>query len=184
MQKGFIRKVHRSSVEDQRRILLEHLPEKSIYEHGRGIESVDAIVFAMRGHKGEILIAADLRVFGESRTAILSEVDRLLDLGIAIKDMAHPEDKTLPKMLDRALRELLGSRRIMGSKKYAKKTGAKGGIARGVKAKERRHGNIDEATAYKIWSHPKLTVEDKLFILGPPWTKATAHRQFGKSRPK
>lgn len=184
MQKGFIRKIPKCSVEDQRRILLAHLPESSIYEHGRGIESLDAITVAMRGRSGEILIAADLRVLGDSRKVILSEYDRLAELKIAIRDVAHPEDATLPKMLDRALRELTGSRRLIAGKKGAKNTGRKGGVARGEKAKERRHGNIDEDTAYKIWMHPKLTVQDKLFILGPKWTEATARRQFGKTRAK
>lgn len=182
MKKGFIRKIARHPVEEQRRILLEHLPEGSIYEHGRGIESLDALTVAMRGRKGEILIAADLRVLGESRKVILAEVDRLAGLNISIRDVAHPEDATLPTMLDRGLRELAGNARILASQKGAKAHGRNGGIARGVHAKERRHGNIDEDTARKVWTHPKLTREEKLWILGPSWTAATAHRQFGKSR--
>lgn len=184
MKKGFIRKIPRFPVEDQRRVLLLHLPEKAIYEHGRGLESLDAILATVRDadREKEILIAADLRVFGDARKAILANIDRITDKGIVIRDVAHPEDTTLPKMLDRAFTAAASHQRWKGAKKAAEKAGRKGGLIHGEIAKARRYGNVDEDTARKIWTAPKLTIAEKLYILGPEWNKSTATRQFGKSR--
>lgn len=181
MRKAFARDIpNRPAKEQEANLLAFDLKPAEIYIDGRGAESLSACIASFRGHPGELIIAADLRVFGESRKAILDTMAMLDSLRIKVCDIFSSES-SVPMMLDRALAELASYARWSGSKKTAKATGRRGGKAKAKWQEAKRAEIAHEDVVRRICESPKLTWREKSAILGgSPFSTATLRRRYGK----
>lgn len=177
MRKGWARDLRKNPVETQAQRLVEFgIPAKDLYVDG-ACTLADMLKALRKGD--ELYVAADLRVFADGRKAILGITDQLEERGIAFHDIAHPEDKSLSRKLDRATAEIAKFARFRGSSKEAKRTGRKGGKAKGVVFLERRAAVARDDVVRRLCEHPKLTWQDCADILGPPFSSATLRRLYG-----
>ena len=175
---GYVNYVPSRPVAAQRAQLESELPRGTrIYTEGLNGESLESAIAAFRGRPGELAIAADLRVFGESRKAILATIHRLGE--IKVIDIHNKEDEnSLPKMIDRAIASLGAYARFKGSKKTAKVTGRRGGKRKAESARENRESVMQADIIKRLCAHPKLTWQDRLDILGEPFTQSTLRRHY------
>lgn len=155
------------------------ITDRDIYIDGRGAESLSACLAAFRGRPGELVIAADLRVFGESRKAILDQLAMLERLKITVHDIANKETSQ-PLMMDRALSALADYKRWKGSKKVAASSGRRGGRAKGDAAAEARNAIMREDIIRRLCAAPELPWKRKVEILGEPFTLSTLRRHYAK----
>jgi hypothetical protein len=181
MKKAFASKLPKRAAEDQEAALLAAgIPARDIYVNGRGSESLSACIASFRGRPGELIIAADLRVFGEARKAILDQLALLDRLKITVQDI-HNNESSQPIMLDRALTAISAHARFFGSKKTAKITGRRGGYAKGVLQEVKRAERAHKDVVRRLSQCPKLTWEDRAAILGgKPFSASTLRRRYGK----
>lgn len=84
-----------AQTKDQERALLSHgVDPKSIWLAGRGVESFERCFSTFRGRPGVLLVAHDLRVFGESRKAVAEVMTVLEGAGIGYARVST-EDQNL-----------------------------------------------------------------------------------------
>lgn len=181
MKKGFCRSLPKRTAAEQEKTLTGYgLTDKDIYVDGRGAESLSACVASFHGRPGELILAADLRVFGESRKAILDVTAMLERLRITVCDI-HSNETSLPMMLDEALAALAAYSRWNGSKKTAKATGKRGGAAKGKGQEAKRAERAHPDVVRRIARCPKLTWKEKSELLGGnPFSTATLRRHYGE----
>ena len=180
MRKGVVRKLPKYPVETQTLALTEiGIPLKDIYVIGGGATIKD-VVKAFR-RPGDLYLAADLRVIGSNRKEILGVSDQLESLGVKIHDIAHPEDKSLAKKLERALVKIAEWARWQGSKKDASRIGERGGRAKGVGQEVKRAERAHEDVVRRLCACPDLTWKKRAAILGgKPFSASTLRRRYGK----
>jgi hypothetical protein len=182
MKKGWVRKLWGYPVEIQVNALINAgVLERAIYVDGRGAEDFPALLMALR--PGDVVcVAADLRVFGANRREILGITGQLEDQAIKIEDVIHPEDKRFTDKLDRALTELAKYNREKGSAKGAKRDGRRGGHAKRKAYEAKRAEVARNDVIQRIVDHPKLSWQDALDILGPPFTRSSLRRLFPRTK--
>lgn len=181
MKKGWVRKLWGYPADTQEKNLINAgVLERHVYVDGRGAEDFPALLRALRAGD-ELCIAADLRVFGESRHQILLITGQLEDQNVKIDDVVHPEDKRFTDKLDRALTELAKYARWKGSKASAKRTGRSGGIEKRKAYEQRRDAVVAPGVIERLVNHPKLTWQDCADILGPPFSIASLRRHYPRT---
>lgn len=182
MKRGWVRKLWGAPVDTQVQRLIESgVQERVIYVDGRDAEDFPALVRALRPGD-EVCIAADLRVFGESRREILGITGQLEDLKIKIIDFAHPEDKRFTDQLDRALSELAKYNRWKGSRAGAKAMGRRGGHGKRKAYEEKRNGVARSDVIQRLVDSPGMTWQRAADILGPPFSVGSLRRHFPRSK--
>lgn len=136
MKLGFVRKLWKHPEATQIARLREWgVPELKIWIEGRGAETAQEFVNACR-NGDEVFVASDLRVFGTTLAEILGITSQLEKKRVAVRHTDH--DKTLSEMIECAKVELAKYNRWKGSKKDAKRTGARGGRKKGENAAAER----------------------------------------------
>jgi len=158
--------------------LVEHgvLPNR-IYFLGRNKESLAAAIASFRGEGGELMIAADLRIFGTKRKEILAVTDKIEAAGIKIVDVREPK-ASLSKLIDFALSKTAGDQRWAGAKRTAKVTGRRGGKRKAEVQELRRAAVAHEDVVRRLCECEKLSWRDRAAILGPPFSVATLRRRY------
>jgi general stress protein YciG len=84
-----------------------------------------------------LILAQDLRAFGDTRAAVAQTMSRLETAKIHVIDLTHREDVTVSQMLQRAY-QAIASNRFVGDRQKARRRGRKGGQAHGEAAAARR----------------------------------------------
>lgn len=182
MIKAFVSALPKISVGEQvAELTAAGVTDKVTYINGRGAESLSACVAAFRGEPGELLVAADLRVFGESRKAILDTLAMLDRMKITVRDVAHKETSQ-PAMMDRALTALANYSKWKGGSKTQAKNGRQGGKLKATWQNMRRAEKVPEDVVRRLCACPKLTWKDCEAILGgKPFSAATLRRHYAEA---
>lgn len=101
---------------------------------GRGMEDLKWALSYLRGRAANLVIACDLRIFGETKKQILNALRDFELRGIkSVVDVSRPEDQTLAQRIKRAF-DCIANARFMNDPRKAKRCGAKGGEAKGAAA--------------------------------------------------
>jgi hypothetical protein len=108
------------------------LVDKAIWLEGRGAETLEWCLASFRGRSGRLIIAPDLRVFGQARRDIAAIMSRLERARIRVIDALHPQDETVAEMLQRAFVAIGASR--FRDRRIARRRGRQGGMANGQTA--------------------------------------------------
>lgn len=157
--------------------LLKHgLPDKAIYQAGRGAENLDECIASYRGRVGKLLVAHDLRIFGETKKMVAEVMTRLETARIRVVDISHPHDTTIAEMMQRASVAISHSGL---DKKTAKKRGRKGGLGKGVGALIARESHVPTDFVDRIMDCTEICWRLKLEILGPQFSASTLRRHYG-----
>lgn len=152
------------------------LPDKVIYLEGRGAEDLERCLTSFRDRPGRLVIAPDLRVFGNSRKAIAATVARLELAGIRLVDAIHPQHQTVAELLQHAFVLIAGSR--FRDRRTARRSGRAGGLARGDAAQARRDECLPHDVVARLVRHPALTWGDVTAILGSGFSESTLRRHY------
>lgn len=157
------------------------LPEKLIWLDGRGAEDLETCLASFRGRPGKLLIAPDLRVFGQSIKAVEATMARLEKARIRVVDIIHPQHETVSEMLGFARAKIGGAR--FRDRRTARRRGATGGLAKGEVARSAR-AQIDTDTLirnlvaeYKIIGWPII-----VRICGKHLAESTLRRHYWTPR--
>ena len=174
---GYAAKIPFSHTESQEAGLLASGVTR-VYVEGRDGENLDTCLMAFRGRPGELHVFGGYRVLGGSRDRIMAVVRDLKQRKIVVVDRMNGERNDLndSEMLDRALRQILGSNKVRGSRKFARTIGAKGGKAKGKSGDCKRAEIANPEIIRRICAHPKLSWRDREAILGIP--AATLRRRY------
>ncbi len=140
LRKGYAQKIPFSPAESQELGLLAEDAKCPVYIEGRGAETFGECLRAFRGEPGELWVFGGYRVYGGSRDAIMAVIRDLKRRKIITVDVMNKErsDQHDSEMLDRALRQIMGSHKLKGSRKHARSIAAKGGRAKGATAAAKR----------------------------------------------
>ncbi len=181
MRRAFVRAIPKRSPKEQEEYLLAFgITKRELYVDGASAESLSSCIASFRGQGGELFIAADLRVFGESRKAILDTMAMLDSLKIKVCDI-HSGENSMPMMIDRALAELASYSRWAGSRGMATRTGRKGGKTKAIKQEAKRAEIAHPDVVRRLCECDKISWREKSAILGGnPYSTATLRRRYGK----
>ncbi len=179
MRKAFVSALPKITVAEQvAELTAAGIGDRETYINGRGAETLSACVASFHGRPGELLIAADLRVFGESRKAILETLAMLNRMQITVRDVAN-EETNQPAMMDRALTALANYSKWKGDSKKQAKNGRQGGKLKATWQEMRRAEKVPEDVVRRLCACPKLTWKDCAAILGgKPFSAATLRRHY------
>jgi len=106
------------------------VPARAVFMADRGAESLEHCLSSFRGRPGTLILAQDLRAFGETRRAVADTMARLEKARIAVIDLTHREDVTIAQLLARA-NNAIAHNHFVGDRQKARRRGRKGGVARG-----------------------------------------------------
>jgi hypothetical protein len=179
MKIGYAAKIPFSPAESQETGLQAAGIEK-VWMEGRGAETLASCLVAFRERPGDLHVFGGLRVLAGSRDGIVKAVRDLKHRKIVVVDEMNKErsDQHGAEMLDRAMRQILGSNKVKGSSKFARKIGAQGGDAKAESAKAKRDAILREDIIRRIVNAPELTWERKVEILGEPFNESTLRRHY------
>lgn len=180
MEKGWVRKLWGHPTETQIQLLKTFgLKEREIYVEGRGAEDFEALLRSLHPGDDFLHVAADLRVFGDSRKEILGKTEQLEKRTVRVLDV-RDENASFSVLMDRGLAELGKYARFRGRTGKAKQIGRAGGEGKAVAAKKKRDDIMREDIVRRLCAHPKLTWQDCEDILGgKPFTVASLRRHYG-----
>ncbi len=188
IRKGYAQKIPFSPAESQEAGLLAEDAKCPVYTEGRQAENLFECLRSFRGEPGELWVFGGYRVLGGSRDKIMSVIRDLKKRKIVIVDVMNKErsDQQDSEMLDRALRQIMGSNKVRGSRKHARRIAALGGHA---KLEAFRKERMPEEVAGPIWAAEELIIERRLELMNPPmfekkWTEASARRHLDHYRVK
>lgn len=153
------------------------LPDKAIYLQGRGAEDLDECLASFRGRVGKLIIAHDLRVFGEAKKDVAAVMTRLEKARIRVVDVSHPGDTTIAEMVQRASIAISGTR--FRDRRTAKRMGRAGGLGRGIGAQNLREGFAPTWLVNRIVDAREIRWPLKVELLAPHFTQATLRRHYG-----
>lgn len=106
------------------------VPARRVFMDGRGAESLEHCLFAFRGRPGTLILAQDLRAFGDTRREVADVMTQLEKAKISVIDLTHREDVTVAQLLARA-NNAIAHNHFVGDRQKARRRGRKGGVARG-----------------------------------------------------
>ena len=119
---------HNSDQEDG--IVAYGVPARAVYQRDRGAESLEHCLSSFRGRPGTLVLAQDLRAFGDTRREVAETMARLEKAKITVIDQTHREDVTVAQLMARA-NQAIACNHFVGDRQKARRRGRKGGIARG-----------------------------------------------------
>lgn len=182
IHRGYVMGFPHSPAADQAKKLVEHgCRGRDIYGEGHQTDFDDLVRASRSGQT--IGTAGGLRVFGESRKAMMAALDALQEKGAEVLDVESGErsDKRGASMLSRALAKVQGNRTLPTSAE-ASAIGRLGAKATNRKIHTTR---ISIARARKLWFDMSISSVEAAERAGPGWSKGTMNRTFGESgRPK
>lgn len=153
------------------------LLEKAIYLQGRGAEDLDECLASFRGRVGKLVIATDLRAFGESKKDVAAAMARLERARIRVVDISHPGDTTIAEMVQRAQVAISGYR--LRDRRAARRLGRAGGLGKGVGAQNLREGLVPTWLVDRIVDTREIRWALKAELLAPHFSQATLRRHYG-----
>lgn len=153
------------------------LDDHAIYLAGRGAEGLEACLESFRSRPGRLVIAHDLRVFGQAKRTVAEIMARLEKAQIHVTDILHPEDITVAQMVQRAQVAISGAR--FSDRRKARRMGAKGGLGKGVAAWISREGYAHKWLIDRIVDHREIPWRLKLELLTPHFSESTLRRRYG-----
>lgn len=157
--------------------LLKHgLPEKAIYQDGRGAENLDECVASFRGRAGKLVIARDLRAFGDTKKDISAAMARLEKAHIRVVDISNPADVTVAEMLHRANQAIAGYR--FRDRRTARKRGGEGGRAKSAAEAQARAGIAPDWLIRNIVAESEIPWPAKIRVLGGKISQSTLRRRY------
>lgn len=106
------------------------VPARGVFMADRGAESLEHCLSSFRGRPGTLVLAQDLRAFGDTRRDVADTMARLEKARISVIDLTHREDVTIAQLLARA-NNAIAHNHFVGDRQKARRRGRKGGIARG-----------------------------------------------------
>lgn len=167
------------SKEDTQWLHRHGLPDKRIYQAGRGAESLDECFASFRGRVGKLIIARDLRALGETKQSVAATMARLEKARIRVVDISHPADTTVAEMVQRASVAISGYRFL--DKRRAKRIGRSGGLGKGVGAQNLRDGLAPKWLVDRIVDNREVPWSVKEELLAPHFSASTLRRHYGSS---
>lgn len=147
-----------------------------IWRRGNGNESVDEAIYDFRGLPGILMVADDLRIFGDTNLDIANVCAKLLRHNISIVDITHPEE-VIPELQERARKALHASRPIRNHR-TARRRGRMGGLARAEAAAIARATRCADDIAQRLCSLKEITWAAKLWVLGEGFTMSSIQRHY------
>lgn len=153
------------------------VPDKAVYQIGRGAEDLDECLVTFRGRPGKLIIAHDLRVFGQTKKIVADTMARLEKTRIRVVDISHPGDVTVAEMLHRALVAISGYR--FRDKRTARRRGRDGGRGKGLAAEQARAGLAPDWLIRNIVAETAIAWAVKVRILGDKFSASTLRRHYG-----
>lgn len=167
-----------SKSKDDTTWLLNHgLPDKAIYQDGRGAETLEECLASFRGRAGKLLIARDLRALGASKRDVAASMAKLEKAKIRVVDIAHPGDTTIAEMVQRASVAISGSR--FRDRRAATRMGARGGLCKGVGSQLAREAHAPRWLVDRIVDCRDIPWPLKLELLGEHFSESTLRRHYG-----
>lgn len=113
------------------------VPARLVYMADRGAESLEHCLSSFRSRPGTLILAQDLRAFGETRREVAETMARLEKSKISVIDLTHREDVTVAQLMARA-NQAIACNHFVGDRQKARRRGRKGGIALGQAAALKR----------------------------------------------
>lgn len=153
------------------------LPDKAIYQRGRGAEDLDECIASFRGRVGKLLVAHDLRVFGLTKKEVAATMAQLEKGRIRVVDISHPGDTTIADLIHRASVAIQATG--LNSRRAAKKLGRKGGLGKGVAAYLLRESLAPTWLIDKIMDSTDIAWPTKIELLSPHFKESTLRRHYG-----
>lgn len=152
------------------------LVDKAIWLEGRGAETLEWCLASFRGRPGKLMIAPDLRVFGQAKRDIAAVMAQLERARIRVVDIIHPQDETIADMLQRAFVAISGSR--FRDKRTARRRGRSGGIGRGLAAAGKRAEIAADFVIRNIVNDPDISWDQAVAIFDGKISEATLRRHY------
>lgn len=149
--------------------------ENEIYTIGQGAENFEECLWSFRGRPGDLGLISDLRIFGNSRAAILAVMQDLYDRGITVRQYLPDSQITNPNILiENAIKAVSANRFAIRGR--AKRVGKKGGASKGFHEKARRDARIAEdiVRALVIRDGIRKTAA----LLGKPFSRGVLTRHY------
>lgn len=137
--------------------------------------SLEAALAVFRNRGGCLAITDDLRIFGDSRKAILAMASKLTRASIKVVDVTQHEMDVF-QLADQACGKLHAAAPIP-NRRIARRRGSWGGKAKAAAAALARAVICSPGVARRLCARKELTWEVKAFILGIP--VSTAQRHYG-----
>jgi DNA invertase Pin-like site-specific DNA recombinase len=113
------------------------VPARAVFQADRGAETLEHCLASFRGRPGTLILAQDIRAFGDTRRDVADIMARLEKARITVIDLTHREDVTVSQMLARAY-QAIACNHFVGDRQKARRRGRKGGIARGESQASKR----------------------------------------------
>lgn len=162
--------------ENQKEHLLEYgLAEEDIFLAGHGAESLDAALAMFRSIRGTLVMAFDGRTLGESKSSVLTAMQKIEYLGVAVYDVCSKSAQSLTDVLAHALKAVAGWARIRG-RRTARRLGARGGLAKAAAMRAMRGATVSDEIVWRLLEHVSLRIA--AYVLGPPFSPATLSRHY------
>lgn len=160
------------------KLLAAGIPKEMIWRRGDQMACLDHALRYFRQRPGILAVVDDLRIFGESRRAIIAQQHDLKARGILVLDVVTNDNDEL-SLLDRALKALSSSAG-MRNHRTARRRGAKGGEAKGIAAQMRRNARVADDIVERLCSLPQLTWKLCAWVLGEGFSAASLNRHYGE----
>lgn len=171
MRKGFARNLEEEAA-------LKASGVKSVYVIGRGTETLDNLIKACRGERGELLLATDLRIFGSKRKEIMAAMDKIESAGLKVVDIREPKTSQ-SKLIDFALGKTAGDARSLSAGKTLKVAGKKGGKRKAEVQELRRAAVAHPDVVRRLCECDLIPWREKVRILGgKPFSTAGLRRMY------
>lgn len=147
-----------------------------IWRRGHEHENLHHCLITYRGRPGWIVLAEDMRAFGETKKAVADQCAALEKIKVRILDLSHPEHETYSEHQQFAHQKIAGAR--LQDKRAAKRVGRLGGIHKGLAAVVRRSAEMADRYIIRIVNHPALTWAIKAELLDGIGSISTLRRHF------
>lgn len=162
----------------EKALIAQGVPAEQIWRRDRDLHALEFALRYPRGRETILVVAEDLRIFGESRKAIIAQQQALKARGIIVLDVVANDNGEL-SLLDRALKALSSSA-AMRNHRTARRRGARGGVAKGVAAQVRRNARVADDIVQRLCSLPQLTWKLCAWVLGEGFSAASLNRHYGE----
>lgn len=146
---------------------------------GRGAETLPACFATFRGLPGQLFIASDARVLGNTRRELLAVMHGMEEADIRITDISHEEDNTHTKVLERGLCSIAHAR-FLGNSRAARKAGRSGGIGKGIAAQAARDKNVPKWLVRNIVNDRDIPWDVKMRVLDNKFSQSTLRRRYAE----
>lgn len=164
---------------DKAALLAFGLTEKQIYSRGEGAQDIGPCLATYRRRPGVIVLAEDMRAFGDSKREVAAQITGLEKAGIRILDLSNPDHQTYAEHLQFAQMKISGSR--FHDRRRAKRIGQHGGTAKGAAMQARRNARVADDIVERLCSGEcPLSWKLRAWVLGDGFSATSLFRQHGK----